>query len=154
MRALARHAQGDHDGALADLDAALAVDGEHADIRNDRGRVNTARRDLVAARADYDAAARLSPNWSRPHANRGWAAILADDLDEATRAFSCALALDADDVLALCGRAVVARRRGDALSADAERGIALMNDPEVARMIAAIGIAPLADLALAPSLEP
>ena len=29
-----------------------------------------------------------------------------------------------------------------------------MNDPEVARMIAAIGVAPLANLALAPLLEP
>jgi tetratricopeptide (TPR) repeat protein len=134
------------------LNAALRVDGDTADIYNDRGRVNTETGDLAAACADYEAAARLRPAWSRPHSNRGWALVLAGDLDQALRAFARALALDPADALAVYGRRAVAVRRGEITGEQA--GTLLINDPEIARMVAASGVPPIADLGDVPSLEP
>ena len=142
MRALGRHAIGDFDAALADLDVALGVDGDDADIYNDRGRVKAARGDLAGARTDYNAAARLRPGWSRPLSNRGWASLLAGDCDEAERDFTRALALDAEDALARFGRDSLAMRRSDA-AAGSSLDATLINDPEIARLIAAAGNAPV-----------
>jgi tetratricopeptide (TPR) repeat protein len=154
MRALARRAAGDLPGARDDLSVALRVDGETADIYNDRGRVHMESGDLAGACADYDAAARLRPEWSQPHSNRGWALVLAGELDEAMRAFARALALEPGDALALYGRQAVAIRRNEAANGKANAGAALINDPDIARMIAASGVPPVADLAEVTSLEP
>jgi Flp pilus assembly protein TadD len=133
---------------------ALRIDGETADIYNDRGRVSMESGDFAGACADYEAAARLRPDWSQPHSNRGWALVLAGDLDQALRAFSCALMLEPADALALYGRHAVAAQRRDAASGQIDGGTALINDPDIARMIAASGISPVADLAEVTSLEP
>ena len=133
---------------------ALRVDGETAEIYNDRGRVNMESGDFIAACADYAAAARLQPDSSLPHSNRGWALVLAGDLDQALHAFSRALALEPGDALALYGRRAVATRRREAASGQSDVGAVLINDPDVARMIAASGISPVADLAEVTSLEP
>jgi hypothetical protein len=78
--------------------------------------------------------------------------VLAGDLDAALQAFSHALALDPADALALYGGRAVALRHadgtGDAGAADP------IHDPDVARMIAARGVAPVAGLAAITSLEP
>src|SRR5260370_17115336 len=70
--------------------------------------------DFAGAGADYERAARLRPHWSQPHSNRGWALVLAGELDQALRAFSSALALEPGDALALYGRQAVATRRNEA----------------------------------------
>src|SRR5262249_12678064 len=152
MRALARRAAGDLNGAHEDLCAALNVDGETAEIYNDRGRLSMESGNFAGACADYEKAARLRPGWSQPHSNRGWALVLAGDLDQALRAFSSALALEPGDALALYGRQAVAARRDEA--ANGQVGTALINDPDIARMMAASGISPVADLAEVTSLEP
>jgi tetratricopeptide (TPR) repeat protein len=154
MRALARRAGGDLAGAHEDLSAALHVDGETADIYNDRGRVSMESGDFAGACADYEAAGRLRPNWSQPHSNRGWALVLAGELDQALCAFSSALALEPADALALYGRQAVATRRSEAANGQADVGIAFINDPDIARVIAASGISPIADLAEVTSIEP
>jgi len=154
MRALARRAAGDLAGAYDDLCAALHVDGETADIYNDRGRVSMESGDFAGACADYERAARLRPHWSQPHSNRGWALVLAGELDQALRAFSSALALEPGDALALYGRQAVATRRNEAANGQVDIGTALINDPDIARMMAASGISPVADLAEVTSLEP
>jgi tetratricopeptide (TPR) repeat protein len=154
MRALARRATGDLGGAHDDLCAALHVDGETADIYNDRGRVSMESGDFAGACADFERAARLRPHWSQPHSNRGWALVLAGELDQALRAFSSALALEPGDALALYGRQAVATRRNEAANGQAGIGTALFNDPDIARMMAASGISPVADLAEVTSLEP
>ena len=60
----------------------------------------------------------------------------------------------AGDALALYGRRAVAARRSEAASGQIDVGTALINDPDIARMIAASGIPPVADLAEVTSLEP
>src|SRR5260370_33140260 len=87
MRAWARRATGDPAGAHDALCAALHVDGETADIYNDRGRVSMESGDFAGACADFERAARLRPHWSQPHSNRGWALVLAGEPDPAPRAF-------------------------------------------------------------------
>ena len=154
MRALARRTAGDLAGAYEDLCAALHVDGETADIYSDRGRVSIESGDFARACADYEVAARLRPDWSQPHSNRGWALVLAGELGQALRAFSSALALEPGDALALYGQQALATRRNEAANGEIDVGAALISDPDMARMMAAIGISPVADLAEVTSLEP
>src|SRR5258708_28844194 len=111
-------------------------------------------RSFAGACADYERAARLRPHWSQAHSNRGWALVLAGELDQALRAFSSALALEPGDALALYGRQAVATRRNEAANGQVDIGTALINDPDIARMMAASGISPVADLAEVTSLEP
>ena len=80
--------------------------------------------------------------------------ILAGELDQAIWAFSRALALEPGDALALYGRRAVAAQRSEAANGQTDVGAVLINDPDIARMIAASGISPLAELAEVTSLEP
>jgi hypothetical protein len=70
------------------------------------------------------------------------------------QAFSQALTLEPDDALALYGRRAVATQRSEAANGQSDSGAAFINDPDIARMMAASGISPVADLAEVPSPEP
>src|SRR5262249_57631887 len=100
-------------GGHEELCAAVHGDGETADIYNDRGRVSMESGDFAGACAAFERAARLRPHWSQPHSNRGWALVLAGELEEALCAFSSALALEPGDALALYGRQPVATPPND-----------------------------------------
>jgi hypothetical protein len=64
------------------------------------------------------------------------------------------LALEPGDALALYGQRAVATRRREAANGQIDVSAVLINDPDIARMIAASGISPVADLAEVSSLEP
>jgi tetratricopeptide (TPR) repeat protein len=153
MRALARCATGNLAGAREDLCAALHVDGETAEIYNDRGRVSMESGEFSRACADFEMAGRLRPHWPQAHSNRGWALLHSGELDGALCAFSSALALEPTDALALYGQQAVTALRGDTENS-LNVGVPLISDPDIARMVAASGILPVADLAEVTSIEP
>lgn len=95
---------GDHDGALALLDAAIEREPENGEALRARGQARIAARDYDGARADYDRAVDLDPADQAAAVGQGLAALRQGRYGEAVVALSVALRLDPADVTALSGR--------------------------------------------------
>ncbi|MDP3803134.1 DUF3857 domain-containing protein [Brevundimonas sp.] len=98
-------AAGDHDGALALLDAAIEREPDNAEVVRARGQARAAARDFDGARADYDHAVDLDPADQAAVIGQGRAAFGQRKYGEAVISFSVALRLDPSDGGALGGRA-------------------------------------------------
>jgi len=98
-------ATGDHDGALALLDAALEREPDNEEALKTRGRVRIQARDYDGARADYDRAVDLDPADHAAVLGQGSAAYWQGKYDEAIVSFSVALRLDPADAATLASRA-------------------------------------------------
>jgi tetratricopeptide (TPR) repeat protein len=96
---------GDHDGALALLDAALERDPDNAEAVRARGDTRAAARDFDGARADYDHAVELDPADQAAALGQGLAAYGQGEYGDAVVSFSVALRLDPSDLAALSARA-------------------------------------------------
>lgn len=96
---------GDHDGALALLDAAVEREPDNAEAVRARGQARAAARDFDGARADYDHAVDLDPADQAAALGQGRAAFGQGRYNEAIVSFSVALRLDPSDAAALSARA-------------------------------------------------
>lgn len=96
---------GDHDGALALLDAALEREPDNAEAVRARGSARAAARDFDGARADYDHAVDLDPANHEAALGQGLAAYGQGRYNEAIVSFAVALRLDPSDSSALSARA-------------------------------------------------
>jgi tetratricopeptide (TPR) repeat protein len=116
-RARMKEALGDHDGAKADFDAAIAIDPNLADARAGRCWLAIQQsRDPAGdapARDDAEAAVAAAPRDFNAQTCLGILALRAHQWLEAKQAFEVALAVRPGDPLALFGRGVARRRSGD-----------------------------------------
>ncbi len=125
----ARRARGDLEGALADLEQALALDGEHYEALNDAGIVRQALGDLAGARRDFDRALALRPEYVECLSNRATLSMDEGDLDAAIEDLSRALALRPDHPGILNNRGLCWRRLADYVAAVDDFSRALQSDP-------------------------
>ena len=95
---------GDHDGALALLDAALERNPDNAEAVKARGEARANARDYDGARADYDHAVDLDPGDQAAAVGQGLAAYGQGKYGEAVVSLTVALRLDPADVTALSAR--------------------------------------------------
>jgi tetratricopeptide (TPR) repeat protein len=79
MRGLAREASGDLDGAIADFDAALAIDPAYGVAYVNRGRARVGKGDVRGAVQDWDRALALNPTAREARLNRGGARLMLGD---------------------------------------------------------------------------
>ena len=96
---------GDYEGALALLDAAIEREPENAEALKARGGTRYAARDYDGARADYDRAVDLDPADQAAASAQGVIAYAQGKYDEAVVNLSVALRLNPADVRALATRA-------------------------------------------------
>jgi len=95
---------GDHDGALALLDAALERNPDNAEAVKARGAARAEARDYDGARSDYDHAVDLDPGDQAAAVGQGFAAYGQGKYGEAVVSLTVALRLDPADVSALSAR--------------------------------------------------
>ena len=107
-RAMHHIVQGDFDGALADLDAALARSPRHAAAHYNRGGVHGLQGRYDDALAALDEAIRLDPGTAESHHARGRIHFEVGDVDAAVADFDAALNVDAEHVDALLSQRPVA----------------------------------------------
>jgi lipoprotein NlpI len=80
--------RGDLDRALADLEAAIALDPRNAMAIANRGIVLGQKGEFARAIADFDTASRLAPNFVKPLANLGFAHFAQGDFQAAAADFA------------------------------------------------------------------
>jgi tetratricopeptide (TPR) repeat protein len=131
QRAIARLAQGDLEGALADFCRCVELDRDFAEAWNNSGLVRQRLGQLAEARADFDQALALRPEYPEALNNRGQARQRAGDVDGAMTDFDRALACAADQIAAtiLHNRGALRQRFGDLAGALADFDRALQIDP-------------------------
>jgi tetratricopeptide (TPR) repeat protein len=127
-----RFAAGDLDGAIADVEQAMALDPGHALDWGNRGRARGNKGDYQGAVADFTRAIELDPKYTKAWCNRANARGNGGDLDGAIADYDQALALDPRYGLAWSNRGLTHCNMGawEAAIADFDRVIDL--DPAYA----------------------
>ena len=110
----------DPPGALADLDAALALDPDHLLALGRRALLRFGQEDLTGALADCDRLVGLKPDDALPWSNRGQLRLAAGDAQGALRDLDRALELAPDDFAALRSRGGAWATLGDPAQAAAD----------------------------------
>ena len=96
--------EGEYDRAIADLDAAIALDPKDAEAFNSRAFVYLRRGRLADARADYDLALQLRPKSAEALYGRGVARLrAADEAGKADLAVAAAINPQIADTMAILG---------------------------------------------------
>ena len=126
-RGTAKHARGQPDAALADLDRAIELDPTLATAYNNRGVAKRSLGQHDAALADYDRAIELSPTYAGAYNNRGYAKHVRGQHDAALADLDRAIELDPTLAAAYDSRGEMKHARGqhDAALADLDRAIEL-----------------------------
>jgi tetratricopeptide (TPR) repeat protein/transglutaminase-like putative cysteine protease len=124
---LGRH--GEYDAAMADYDAALALDAHNALTLGNRGFTYYQRGDEAGAKADFDAALALDPHSWVALNGRGMVALGAGDEAGAIAAFTAALGGNPKDDYALSMRAQAYWRAGRRKEALADYDEAIRRTP-------------------------
>ncbi|HET9253171.1 MAG TPA: tetratricopeptide repeat protein [Candidatus Eisenbacteria bacterium] len=136
-RAWGLQEQGNLEGALADLDRALALDPENEEALSTRGTVHLMRQDFGRARADLDRALRLRPESSAAWNNRGLVRLNQGDTSGAVEDFTRAIELSPRSHEGYLNRAVALggmKRYPEALS-DIDLAVGLMPDNARAHLL-------------------
>jgi tetratricopeptide (TPR) repeat protein len=126
-RGMARHAQGDVNGALADFESAIAADPHWCEAWNNRGAARHALGDRAGALADFNRALEINPQSAEAYNNRG---LVHHQMGERARAladFDQALLLRPRYPEALGNRAAARQAGGDlnGAIADYDRAIGI-----------------------------
>ncbi len=142
-RGLAKKAKGDVEGALADLDEAIRLDGSHMSARINRGQAYLERgraepeekkQDLQAALDDLDAAVALDPSFPLAWATRAEVHARRGEYEEALRDHGEACRLDPSSPERWSNRAVCRRQAGDFAGAIADLDEAIRLAPDHASL--------------------
>jgi tetratricopeptide (TPR) repeat protein len=132
-RGIARYAQDDLEGAIADFSRAININPEYADGYNNRGWAYYRQGEYETAIVDYTRAIELDPESAGAYIiSQGLARYAQGDLEGAIADFSRAIELDPDDSMAYILRGITrARPRlGDLEGAIADFDRAIELDPE------------------------
>jgi tetratricopeptide (TPR) repeat protein len=119
----------EYDAAIADYDAALALNASDAWALGDRGISYFYKGDEARARTDFDAALAIDPHASVAFNGRGLLALNAHDYDGAIAALSAAITSDPKDEFAFEMRAQAYWRTGKPQQALADYGEAIQQKP-------------------------
>lgn len=117
-RAMELRAAGDYDGAVRELDRALAAGEDEPEIRQARAELRLLRGDVGAAAAEYQALLAVRPDSPKLWNERGVALHRGGSLDEAVDAYRRAVATDARYALAWNNLAVGLAQSGDGGAAE------------------------------------
>ena len=147
-RGLSRDAMGDHVGAMHDMDRALALDPNDANVLLRRADVYLNAGRAREARADLEALLKLHPSGPiAEHAlfSLGRAGVALGEFDRAFSAYDRLLALTPDDPMGLCDRGIARAHLGqhEAAIRDLTRAIALdpaLDKAYTARAVELIGL--------------
>jgi len=130
-----------YDLALMDFDRAIALAPKLSAAYTNRCRVRgIVGRDLEGALADCDTAISQTPTAAGPRETRGFVDLRMGNADAALADYDAALGLASDRPLALYGRALAFKMKGDIAKADADRGAATALDPAVAQQFSRYGL--------------
>jgi tetratricopeptide (TPR) repeat protein len=138
---LIAHQQGDHDAALARLDAAIASRGDAAPFHNNRGSILLALGQAEEAAASYGQALTLRPDYVEALSNLGGALVRLGRGEEAATACRRALALDAGHAEAHNNLGTALQEEGDLAAAEASYRRALAARPDHAEAHCNLGTA-------------
>ena len=140
---LAKHALGDHTGAIGDYDAAIRLRPEYPEAFNNRGIAKCALGDHAGAIKDYDEAIRLRPEFPEMFNNRGNAKLALGDHTEAIKDYDEAIRLRPDYPEAFSNRGNAKRALGDHAGAIEDYDEAIRLRPEYSEAFHNRGIAML-----------
>ena len=127
---MARHAEGDVRGALADFESAIAADPRWAEAKNNRGAARQTLGDLTGALADFDKALEVNPGSAEAWNNRGLVHHLNGEREKALADFDQALQIRPRYAEALTNRTAVRQAAGDLTGAVADYDRAIGIRPE------------------------
>ncbi len=143
VRASALLNLGRTDEALADLDDALVLNANSAELLTNRCRVRAAtNRELDLALADCNAAIQVTQPSPHAYDSRGLLHLRRGEFEAARADFDAALAVDPAFASAQYGRAVALSRLGHVDAAQADVAAATARDEHVDEWFSAIGLAP------------
>jgi tetratricopeptide (TPR) repeat protein len=125
----ARHAEGDHDAAIAEYTRALALNPRLTSAWNNRGHVHLLLGHLPEAHHDLDTVVRLAPHFLDARAARGHVRLLLDQETLGLADLDAVLALDPANMTALAARADFCTRQADTAGAIAVWTEALAQRP-------------------------
>lgn len=111
-RGMARTMRRDYPGALADLDAAIALKADIADYHLWRGRAAGESGNTDGAIRGFTEAVRLRPRWSHAHNNLGVAYAKRGEVERALTEFNTAIQAAPDNLLAHKNRGEILERKG------------------------------------------
>jgi tetratricopeptide (TPR) repeat protein len=129
-------ALGDHEEAIAQYSAAMAMDPHYSEYYNERGSLMLALGRLQEAYTDYCTAIELSPPYPEVFTNLGQCCRRLRRLEEAVAAYSTALDLRPDLLLAYVGRAQIYDEMGRPEEALIDYDSALLLQPDAADLLA------------------
>jgi tetratricopeptide (TPR) repeat protein len=129
-RGVSNHNKGDVEKALADYEAALALNPDYANPYNGRANIKADRGDLAGALTDYDQALKREPMNARFLRNRGLTHAKKDDLTAGLADLDRAVGLDPTSPLAVFNRGEIFEKQGDRVRAlaDYRKALALKTD--------------------------
>lgn len=123
--------EGSWDEAIAEADAAIALDPEYGGAYNSRGNIHGMRGQTEQAVADYSKAITLNPQDAEAHHSRGAMRVLAEEYDQALADFTRAIELNPQYSMSYFGRGIVyANDKRDYDQALADFARALELDPD------------------------
>ena len=140
-RGVLKQSQRDYPAAMADFDAALAINPQLPRALSGRcwTRVLLEEEDISAARADADAAVAADPRNVQGQLCRGLLQLRVGEWANARASYEAALALEPGNPAALFGRGVARRRSGDRDGRD-DMNQARDFDPHIARRFEDLGV--------------
>jgi tetratricopeptide (TPR) repeat protein len=136
--------KGDLDGAIADLDRAIAIQPQSLSLWNERGRYKYEKGDFDGAIADLTKVIEGSglPKWTaQVHELRGFARMAKEDLDGALADLNHAVRLDPDYTVYLSDRAMIHSARADWDAAIADYTKAHEKEPQFSTPLAGRAVA-------------
>ena len=136
-----KFANGDLDGAIADLDKAINLKPNYEEAYNNRGIVKRHKGDLEGAIADYTEAINLKPNYEEAYNNRGFAKRHKGDPEGAIADLDKAINLKPNYAEAYNNRGVAKRHKGDLEGAIADYTEAINLKPNYVRAYCNCGVA-------------
>ena len=140
-RGVAYGNNGDFDRAAANFTRAIEIDPKDALPYDNRCWLRAkANRDLPLALADCDAGVGLAPNNAKGLSNRGFLYLRLDRLDEAIADYDPALKINPRLAVALYGRGLCERKKGDQAGGDADVGAARAIQADIADEFAKYGM--------------
>ncbi|HWP34424.1 MAG TPA: tetratricopeptide repeat protein, partial [Thermodesulfobacteriota bacterium] len=138
-RSLARQAGFDLDGALADAEAAVRLDPDHAPAWARLAELKLAAGEVGAALRAAERAVRINPAYGRAHTVLGFARLADLDPGRATPAFERAIELEPADPLPRLGLGLTRIRQGDLEGGRRELETAVGLDPDRALLRSYLG---------------
>ncbi len=149
--ALAYHDRGEFNRALTNLNRAITLDPERAEVYASRAATEQALGDRTHALADLNQAIQLKPTAPEPLVNRGSLYFGAGDYDRAIADFTAVIRIDPDHVKAWNNRAAALNSQGHFAAAIADCQQAIRLNPLYAEAFSNLGNAQagLGDLAAA-----